>query len=39
VCGVHADNDGTGCILGKCAAYSREWQAEPIDPATCKDGK
>lgn len=31
--------DGTGCIMGKCAAYSHEWQAEPIDPATCKDGK
>lgn len=31
--------DGTGCIMGKCATYSHEWQAEPIDPATCKDGK
>ncbi len=31
--------DGTGCIMGKCATYSHEWQAEPIDPATCKEGK
>lgn len=28
--------DGTGCIMGKCATYSHEWKAEPIDPATCK---
>lgn len=31
--------DGTGCIMGKCATYSHQWRAEPIDPATCKDGK
>lgn len=31
--------DGTGCIMGKCATYSHEWQAQPIEPATCKDGK
>lgn len=28
--------DGTGCIMGKCATYSHEWKAEPIDPAACK---
>lgn len=28
--------DGTGCIMGKCATYSHNWKAEPIDPATCK---
>lgn len=31
--------DGTGCIMGKCATYSHKWKAEPIDPATCKEGK
>jgi len=31
--------DGTGCIMGRCATYSHEWQAQPIDPATCKGGK
>lgn len=31
--------DGTGCIMGKCATYSHEWQAQPIDPANCKEGK
>ncbi|MEO5859702.1 MAG: hypothetical protein ABIR33_12215 [Pyrinomonadaceae bacterium] len=31
--------DGTGCIMGKCATYSHEWEAKPIDPATCKAGK
>lgn len=31
--------DGTGCIMGKCATYSHEWEAKPIDPATCKQGK
>jgi hypothetical protein len=30
--------DGTGCIMGKCATYSHEWQAQPIEPSTCKDG-
>lgn len=28
--------DGTGCILGKCATYSHNWKAEPIDAANCK---
>lgn len=31
--------DGTGCIMGKCATYSHEWKAKPIDPVNCKDGK
>lgn len=31
--------DGTGCIMGRCATYSHEWKAVPIDPATCKEGK
>lgn len=31
--------DGTGCIMGKCATYSHNWTADPIDPATCKAGK
>lgn len=31
--------DGTGCIMGKCATYSHEWEAKPIDPASCKEGK
>ena len=31
--------DGTGCIMGKCATYSHEWQAQPIEPSTCKDSK
>ncbi len=31
--------DGTGCIMGRCATYSHNWKAVPIDPATCKDGK
>jgi hypothetical protein len=31
--------DGTGCIMGKCATYSHEWDAKPIDPATCKESK
>lgn len=31
--------DGTGCIMRKCATYSHEWQAQPIEPSTCKDGK
>lgn len=31
--------DGTGCIMGRCATYSHEWKAKPIDPATCKEGK
>lgn len=31
--------DGTGCIMGKCATYSHEWEAKPIDPATCKESK
>jgi hypothetical protein len=31
--------DGTGCIMGKCATYSHEWRAEPIDPATCKEAR
>lgn len=31
--------DGTGCIMGgNCATYSHSWKAEPIDPATCKEG-
>lgn len=29
--------DGTGCIMGRCATYSHEWKATPIDPATCKE--
>lgn len=29
--------DGTGCIMGKCATYSHEWEAKPIDPAACKN--
>jgi hypothetical protein len=31
--------DGTGCIMGRCATYSHNWKAVPIDPATCKEGK
>ena len=31
--------DGTGCIMGKCATYSHNWKAEPIDPASCSDAK
>ena len=31
--------DGTGCILGRCAAYSHKWKATPIDASTCKPGK
>lgn len=31
--------DGTGCIMGKCATYSHEWKAKPVDPAQCKPGK
>lgn len=31
--------DGTGCIMGRCATYSHEWEAKPIDPSTCKDGE
>ena len=31
--------DGTGCIMGKCAEYSHEWKAKPIDPKTCVPGK
>ena len=31
--------DGTGCIMGKCATYSHTWEAQPIDPATCKESK
>jgi|GEM_PF-1744206 len=31
--------DGTGCIMGRCAAYSHKWKATPIDAATCKPGK
>lgn len=27
--------DGTGCILGKCATYSHNWKAKPIDPTNC----
>lgn len=27
--------DGKGCIMGKCAEYSHDWSAKPIDPATC----
>lgn len=30
--------DGTGCIMGKCATYSHEWKATPIDPKDCKPG-
>ena len=26
---------GTGCIMGKCATYSHDWKAKPIDPKTC----
>lgn len=26
---------GVGCIMGKCADYSHDWKAKPIDPATC----
>ena len=26
---------GTGCIMGKCATYSHDWTATPIDPKTC----
>lgn len=31
--------DGTGCIMGKCATYSHNWKAEPIDTASCSDAK
>lgn len=27
--------DGTGCIMGRCATYSHEWKATPIDPGKC----
>ncbi|MFO1464282.1 MAG: hypothetical protein U1F66_10945 [bacterium] len=30
---------GTGCIMGKCATYSHDWKAEPIDPAKCGKAK
>jgi len=37
---IHDDGtmlvDGTGCIMGKCAAYSHNWKATKIDPAACK---
>ena len=40
---IHDDGtmlvDGTGCIMGKCATYSHNWKAKPIDTAACKDGK
>jgi hypothetical protein len=26
---------GTGCIMGKCADYSHDWKATPIDAKTC----
>lgn len=28
--------DGTGCIMGKCATYSHQWKAVPIDPKSCR---
>ncbi len=31
--------DGTGCIMGRCATYSHEWKATPIDAATCVAGR
>jgi len=40
---IHSDGkmlvSGTGCIMGKCATYSHDWKATPIDPKTCKKGK
>ena len=27
---------GVGCIMGKCADYSHDWTAKPIDPQNCK---
>lgn len=40
---IHSDGkmlvSGTGCIMGKCATYSHDWKATPIDPNTCEKGK
>lgn len=40
---IHSDGkmlvSGTGCIMGKCATYSHDWKATPIDPKTCGKGK